>query len=239
MSIKKYTLLGLCAALWGGMGAGLWVSPLKALETNPHGWVGLGLGVDHHHHTFKTGWDYLFQGFLPIPVSSYSLKGNALSGLVKGGFGLNFNGKWHTGLELTAGNSPFKGILTEPSQEMTFKSGFFGGGALRLGFKHNSLLVFTKFGATARKFSVFYQIRQAAAPNTPVTVLSSKYTSTAFTPGVGLEYYLSKKLKVGLEGAVELHPSKAYPLNSTPQLATIWGSHTEITTGLLSLSYTF
>jgi hypothetical protein len=200
-----------------------------------------------------TSFPGLFNVAFPTPPYHRKASLNNLSGagFFQLGWGMNLN-KFHLGafFDLPGGSLKDSFSLVSapeiPADAMVrVKSKFFGyGGGIRLGYRMDKFLLFTSLGAISRRFKVTWDQRvdNPGGPDEENTIISDKKAFTALVPGVGLEYWVTPCMALGMVANVQFYPSKTFESEGTDRDSGL-GSSLKLrprgVSGLLSASYKF
>lgn len=214
-------------------------------RNNPHLWLGVGLGMDSQ--TQQWSWTNAQSNAPATSVGNVSTGQIAFTGMFNIGFGVNINRKWHTGLEFIIGGSGYKHSFntdttppaTLPDEQGSVRNGFLWGARIRLGYKCNRALFYTLWGFAARRYSINFRTLDAGGA-AQVPVVSSKMTRTAFVPGVGMEYALTKRgnVTLGLETFTEVYSKKTYTGAGSSAGSSV-SIQPRVFTGLVTCRYKF
>ena len=214
--MKKQTLAGLAlsTALFSSLNA-------SSCQINSGAYVGLSLGGAHLGG--KNDFQLSNQNLgAPEPSSSHKLSSNSFNGIVFVGYGLKFGTLWCaaeilyqfdnlSSKDRVSADAPNdKGKVVESKTTGAF------GGAVHIGALMNpNTVIYAILGVEGRSFRVKFNDDQQATTCT----INKRYTSTAFTPGVGFRFSVSKNLALKTEYKYSLHQSKKLTSDTKPSAA--------------------
>ncbi len=233
------------------------VTASASASYDPHFWGGLGIGLasntQHMRQYDNTGFPILPDPLTVLNDRKASLNNLSGAGFFQLGWGINLN-KFHLGafFDLPGGSLKDSFSLVnadaDPSDAMVrVKSKFFGyGGGIRLGYRMDKFLLFTSLGAISRRFKVTWDQRIGipfgGGRILENTIISDKKAFTALVPGVGLEYWVTPCMALGMVANVQFYPSKTFESDGIDQQSGL-GSALKLrprgVSGILSASYKF
>lgn len=148
----------------------------------------------------------------PQPSSSNKLSANSIAATVFGGYGLKLGSIWCAAevsyqFDNLVSKDKSKNDANDKDKTLESKSNGAFGGAVHVGvIANNNFAVYAIAGVERRNFRVKFNDEQQ---NTLCTINKS-YASTAFVPGLGFRFNISKNIALKSEYKYALHQSKKF-----------------------------
>ena len=161
----------------------------------------------------------------PKYMDSHNLKSGISKSSISGGAFMGYaikSGKLYAAAEVSAQldnlkdkKESYNGEMSNPIKTEVSSTGALGA-SIHLGFAPNdNCVIYGILGVEARKFKVgFNDSSKAIEP-----VINKKYTSVAFTPGVGARFAVSENLSIRAEYKCAMHKSKTINASGINQIA--------------------
>ncbi|EFX83910.1 hypothetical protein DAPPUDRAFT_239439, partial [Daphnia pulex] len=191
-------------------------------DYNPNLWGTIGAGVTSNTSNVRTyGPDITPGGNFSDTETKKGLTNFSGAALIRLGVGIDVQKIFHAGLffDLPGNKSKGSDLLyyyipaaggnpaVTGTSKVSLKSDFLGyGGGLRLGYKMDKTLLFANFGAISRRYKINWnqEVQNIAEGDW----IAEKKNFTAFVPGLGLEYYITPCVALGMQASVEMYASK-------------------------------
>jgi opacity protein-like surface antigen len=205
MNNKILAALALTTALATGLQA--------QCQINSGAYVGLSLGGSHlggkndfNHTNTAVG--------LPQDSLKLGMSKTSLAAALFGGYGLKFNNLWAAveafcQFDDLKDKTTFRILSFQKDKKFEVNSRGAFGGAIHLGYiPNNSCIIYAIIGFEVRKFKVKFS--DDSSPIDIAATLGKSYTSTAFTPGIGSRFTLSKNFSLRTEYKYVMHRNKSF-----------------------------
>lgn len=203
MNKKTLAVLALSTALFTNIYAG-------SCQINSGAYVGLSVGGAHL--SGKGNIESSTAGVANDRSINNRLSANSAAASLFAGYGMKLNTFWLAAElsyqfdNLSSKNNFLVDNTNGQKTASTTTNGAFGG-AFHLGFiANNNSIIYAILGIESRRFKVKFS--DSATPKDISAVIDKNYISTAFAPGLGVRFTLSKNLSLKTEYKCALHPNK-------------------------------